>query len=138
MVYRIRIVGSDNSHAITFSRIANGLDRENYILGFKATHLFGFDETRNKEVVEKGGIEKIVSDVNEMIGNIDIVFIVFRHGGLHLAYAKPFIENRIPVFVDKPLATTVEDASRFIELAREKQTLFTSFSTLRFTEAVQS
>lgn len=137
MVYRIGIVGSDNSHAITFSQIANGIDKENYVQGFKATHLFGLDEARNREVAEKGGIENIVSDVNEMIGNVDIVFVVFRHGRLHLEYAKPFIENRIPVFVDKPLATTVADARRLIELAREKQTLLTSFSTLRFTDAVQ-
>jgi len=137
MVYRIGIVGSDNSHAITFSQIANGIDRENYVEGFKATHLFGLDEARNREVAEKGGIENIVSDVNEIIGNVDIVFVVFRHGGLHLKYAEPFIENRIPVFVDKPLAATVADARRLIELAREKQTLFTSFSTLRFTDAVQ-
>ncbi|MEM3658965.1 MAG: Gfo/Idh/MocA family oxidoreductase [Thermoproteota archaeon] len=137
MVYRIGIVGSDNSHAITFSQIANGIDMENYVPGFKATHLFGFDEKRNREVAEKGGIENIVSDVNEMIGKIDIAFVVFRHGGLHLEYAKPFIENRIPVFVDKPLAATVADAKRIIELAKEKQTLLTSFSTLRFTDAVQ-
>ncbi|MEM2929821.1 MAG: Gfo/Idh/MocA family oxidoreductase [Thermoproteota archaeon] len=137
MVYRIGIVGSDNSHAITFSQIANGIDGENYVPGFKATHLFGLDEARNREVAEKGGVEKIVSDVNEMIGNIDIAFVVFRHGGLHLEYAKPFIESGIPVFVDKPLAATVADAKRLIELAAEKQVLFTSFSTLRFTEAVQ-
>jgi len=137
MVYRIGIVGSDNSHAITFSQIANGIDRENYVPGFKATHLFGFDEARNREVAEKGGIENIVSDVNEMIGNIDVAFVEFRHGGLHLEYGKPFIENRIPVFVDKPLAATVADAEKIIELAKEKQTLLTSFSTLRFTDAVQ-
>ncbi len=137
MVYRIGIVGSDNSHAITFSQIANGIDKENYVPEFKATHLFGLDDARNKEVAEKGGIENIVSDLNAMIGNVDIVFVVFRHGGLHLEYAKPFIESRIPVFVDKPLATTIPDARKLIELAREKQTLFTSFSTLRFTDAVQ-
>ncbi|MBO3832130.1 MAG: Gfo/Idh/MocA family oxidoreductase [Candidatus Brockarchaeota archaeon] len=137
MVYRIGIVGSDNSHAITFSQIANGIDRENYVLGFKATHIFGFDEKRNREVAEKGGIENIVSDVNEMIGKIDIAFVVFRHGGLHLEYAKPFIESGTPVFVDKPLAATVADAKKIIQLAKERQTLLMSFSTLRFTDTVQ-
>lgn len=137
MTYKIGIVGSDNSHAITFSQIANGVDKENYVPGFKVTHLFGLDEKRNKEVAEKGKIENIVSDVNEMIGKIDIAFIEFRHGGLHLEYAKPFLENKIPVFVDKPLAATTSDARKLIQLARENQVLFTSFSTLRFTNAVQ-
>lgn len=137
MVYKIGIVGSDNSHAITFSQIANGVDKENYVSGFKVTHLFGLDEERNKEVAEKGKIEKVVSDINEMIGNVDVVFVVFRHGGLHLEYAKPFVESKIPVFVDKPLAATNSDARKLIQLAKENQTLFTSFSTLRFTNVIQ-
>ncbi|MGQ9596173.1 MAG: Gfo/Idh/MocA family protein [Thermoproteota archaeon] len=137
MVYKIGIVGSDNSHAITFSQIANGVDEENRVPGFKVTHLFGLEDGRNKEVAEKGKIENIVSDVNEMIGEVDIVFVVFRHGALHLEYARPFIKSGIPVFVDKPLATTTPDAKKLIELAKENRTLFTSFSTLRFTNAVQ-
>ncbi|MBO3768498.1 MAG: hypothetical protein JTT16_04220, partial [Candidatus Brockarchaeota archaeon] len=93
MVYKIGIVGSDNSHAIVLSQIANGVDKENYVPEFKVTHLFGLDDKRNKEVAEKGKIENIVSDVSEMIGKIDIAFIEFRHGGLHLEYAKHFIES---------------------------------------------
>ncbi|MGB9758768.1 MAG: Gfo/Idh/MocA family protein [Thermoproteota archaeon] len=137
MVYRIGIVGSDNSHAIIFSQIANGVSNENYVPGFKVTHLFGLDDKRNKEVAEKGKIENIVSDINEMIGKIDIAFIEFRHGGLHLEYAKSFIENKVPVFVDKPIAATTSDARKLIQLAKENQVPFTSFSTLRFTNVVQ-
>jgi len=137
MVYKIGIVGSDNSHAVVFSQIANGVDGENYVPGFKVTHLFGLDDKRNKEVAEKGKIENIVSDINEMIGKIDIAFIEFRHGGLHLEYAKPFIENKVPVFVDKPIAATTSDARKLIHLAKENQVLLTSFSTLRFTNVVQ-
>jgi hypothetical protein len=137
MVYKIGIVGSDNSHAVVFSQIANGVDGENYVPGFKVTHLFGLDDKRNKEVAEKGKIENIVSDINEMIGKIDIAFIEFRHGGLHLEYAKPFIENKVPVFVDKPIAATTSDTRKLIHLAKENQVLLTSFSTLRFTNVVQ-
>jgi predicted dehydrogenase len=72
-----------------------------------------------------------------MIGKIDIAFIEFRHGGLHLEYAKPFIENKVPVFVDKPIAATTSDARKLIHLAKENQVLLTSFSTLRFTNVVQ-
>ncbi|MBO3801927.1 MAG: Gfo/Idh/MocA family oxidoreductase [Thermoproteota archaeon] len=137
MVYKIGIVGSDNSHAIVLSQIANGVDKENYVPEFKVTHLFGLDDKRNKEVAEKGKIENIVSDVSEMIGKIDIAFIEFRHGGLHLEYAKHFIESRVPVFVDKPLAATTSDARRLIQLAKENQVLLTSFSILRFANVVQ-
>lgn len=137
MAYRIGLVGSDNSHAITFSQIANGIDQINHVPGFKATHIFGLEEDRTKEVAEKGKIGKIVSDPNQMIGEIDIAFIEFRHGGLHLEYARPFIESGIPVFVDKPLASTVEEARGLVKMAVDGGIPFTSFSTLRFADAVQ-
>jgi len=137
MVYKIGIVGSDNSHAITFSQIANGVDQANHVPGFEATHLFGFDETRNKEVADKGRIPKVVGDPSEMMGEIDIAFVVFRHGGMHLRYARPFIEGGIPVFVDKPITVTTSDARSLVHLAKDKGIPFTSFSTLRFTGTVQ-
>jgi len=137
MPYRIGMVGSDNSHAITFSQIANGVDPANRVSGFQATHLFGLDEKRNLEVAEKGKIPNIVSDPSKMIGEIDIAFIEFRHGGLHLKYARPFIEAGVPVFVDKPLAADTEDARKLVRLAASTGIPFTSFSTLRFTNVVQ-
>jgi len=137
MVYKIGIVGTDNSHALVFSKIANGIDKENFVPGFKVTHVFGLNEEENRKVAEEGHVENIVHDINEMIGKIDVAFIEFRHGGLHLEYAKPFIENKIPVFVDKPLAATTYDARKIIEIAKDNQVLLTSFSTLRFTDVVQ-
>jgi predicted dehydrogenase len=137
MVYRIGIVGSDNSHAIAFSQIANDPDNHNHFPGFKATHLFGLDAARNEEVAREGMIETIVSDPGEMIGKVDIAFIEFRHGGLHLEYARPFIASGTPVFVDKPLAANTSDARELIRLARERRVPMMSFSTLRFTSMVQ-
>jgi len=137
MPYRVGIVGTDNSHALIFSQIANGVDQANYVPGFQVTHLFGLDSKRNQEVAEKGRVSNIVSKPSEMIGEIDVAFIEFRHGGLHLKYAKPFIEKGIPIFVDKPLAASTRDARQLLQLARKKRVLFTSFSTLRLASAVQ-
>lgn len=137
MPYRVGIVGTDNSHAAIFSQIANGVDQANYVPGFEVTHLFGLDSKRNQEVAEKGKISNIVSKPSEMLGKIDVAFVEFRHGGLHLKYAKPFIEKGIPVFVDKPLAASTVDARKVLQLAKKKRIPFTSFSTLRFAAAVQ-
>ncbi|HYA22357.1 MAG TPA: Gfo/Idh/MocA family oxidoreductase, partial [Thermoproteota archaeon] len=137
MPYRVGIVGTDNSHALIFSQIANGVDQANYVPGFEVTHLFGLDSKRNQEVAEKGRVSNIVSKPSEMLGKIDIAFVEFRHGGLHLKYAKPFIEKGIPVFVDKPLAASTRDARQLLQLAKKKRILFTSFSTLRFAGVVQ-
>lgn len=130
-------MGTDNSHALIFSQMANGLDKANYVPGLEVTHLFGLDDKRNREVSEKGKVPNIVSDPKEMLGKVDAAFIEFRHGGLHLKYAKPFIEAGIPVFVDKPLAASTADARKLLSLAKKNHVPFTSFSTLRFTVLVQ-
>ena len=47
----------------------------------------------------------------------------------HYAYAKFFLERRIPVFVEKPLATTAEEARELVDLAkRSGVTLFVAQS----------
>jgi predicted dehydrogenase len=46
---RIGIVGSDNSHAIAFSKLCN-LDEKLHVDGAKVVSIFGLDAARNKEV----------------------------------------------------------------------------------------
>ena len=130
----IGIVGSDNSHAIAFSRLCNGAPggKGSRVRGARVTHLFGLDEARTAEVAEAGRIPTIVADPKDMIGHVDAVLVVFRHGGLHAQHALPFIRAGIPAFVDKPLACTVADARRLVTAAAKAGTALTSFSTVRF------
>jgi predicted dehydrogenase len=130
---RIGMVGSDNSHAIAFSRLCNLPKDEDglHVGGARVTHLFGLDDARNREVAEKGRIPAIVADPKEMIGHVDGVHVCFRHGDLHLKYALPFLKAGIPTFVDKPLACRVADAKRLIAAAQQSGAPLTSFSTVR-------
>ena len=134
---RIGIIGSDNSHAITFSQMINNQKHKYHVNGMRVLYLYGLDEKRNKEVSEKGGIPYIVKRPEDMIGKIDCAFIEFRDGALHYKYAKPFIKAGISVFIDKPFAASVEDAKRIVFLAIKNNVLLTSFSALRFSEVVQ-
>lgn len=135
-MYKIGIVGCDNSHAITFGRMFNDPSHKFHVDGFKVTHVYDLDKALAKKVAEKVGIENIVNSLDEMINEIDIVFIEFRDGKLHLEYARPFIEAEIPVFVDKPLAASSSDAEELVNLAKKKKIPFTSFSVLRFSNDV--
>ncbi len=103
---RIGIVGSDNSHAIALSQLCNLSDtpERKAIRGAKVVALFGLVPERNEEVARAGKIPTIVKKPTDMIGMVDAAFVVFRHGGLHYRYVKPFLQARIPAFVDKPLA----------------------------------
>lgn len=130
---RIGIVGSDNSHAIAFSKLCN-LDEPLHLDGAQVVSLFGLDQARNAEVAQAGKIPTVVSSPAEMVGNVDAVLVVFRHGGLHRQYAEPFLRARIPTFVDKPLAIKPEDARALLDLSEETGTPLTSFSTLRYAQ----
>jgi len=136
---RIGIVGSDNSHAIALSQLCNLNDTpdQKAIRGARVVALFGLVDERNREVAEAGKIPAIVNDPREMIGQVDAAFVVFRHGGLHYRYVRPFLEAGIPAFVDKPLACSVADAKKILALASRKGGLLTSFSTVRWAKGTQ-
>ncbi len=55
-------------------------------------------------------------------------------GRVHLAQVRPVIAAHKPVFIDKPLASTLEDAREIARLAREAGVAWFSSSSLRFGE----
>ena len=133
------IVGSDNSHAEAFSQLCNlekgfgGLKVEDA----KVVAIYGQEPKRTEEVARNGQIPSIIEKVEHMIGLVDAVLVVFRHGGLHASHALPFIEAGIPTFVDKPFAVAPKDAEQMLGAARKRNTLLTSFSTLRFAKSTR-
>ncbi|MBI4558815.1 MAG: Gfo/Idh/MocA family oxidoreductase [Candidatus Hydrogenedentes bacterium] len=133
-MFKLGIVGSDNSHAERFSALTNletGIDGLR-IEDVQVTHIYGTDPARTKEVAEKSRIPNIVEKKEEMIGKVDGILCVWRHGSKHLPDALPFLEAGIPAFVDKPLASNVADAAKLIDAAEKAKVGFTSFSTLRY------
>ena len=59
-----------------------------------------------------------VEDSKDMIGLVDAVSIAVPSVG-HFAVAKPFIEAGVHILMEKPLASTVDEAQRLVELADE-------------------
>lgn len=136
---KIGIIGSDNSHAIAFSKITNlpeGVDGLK-VEDARVVAIWGFERKRTEEVASIGNIPEIVDYPEDMIGKVDAVMVVLRDGVLHYKFSKPFIEAGIPTFIDKPLETSIDNAKRIIELAEKNNTLITSFSTLRYDAPVE-
>ena len=67
----------------------------------------------------------------DAVADATIVFVVSRHGGLHLDLARVAIEAHKPVFVDKPFAVAPDDARELVTLAEDAGVAMISFSTLR-------
>jgi predicted dehydrogenase len=127
---RIGIVGSDNSHALAFARLAN-VDR---VLGdhCRVVAISGSDPAQTADVAAKGEIAMVVERPEEMLGQIDLAVIVDRHGNLHAEHALPFMERGMPVFVDKPFAIRLEDCQRMLDAAERSGSTIDSWSSLRF------
>lgn len=136
----IGLLGSDNSHAERFSELLNCPDHPNYLADADAriVAIWGEDAERTAQVAANGRIDTIVAEPTAMLGQVDAVICVTRHGGRHLGLVRPYLEAGVPVFVDKPLATEPADARAIVALAEEHGTPFTSYSTVRFSNDTQS
>ena len=51
-----------------------------------------------KQIQQEGKVPLLVDKPEDMIGKIDAVIIMNRHGKYHCKYAKLFLKNKIPTF----------------------------------------
>lgn len=138
-MFKIGLLGSDSSHAERFSELLNVPDHRNYIADAdaKVVAIWGEDAERTRQAAAHGQIETIVDAPGDLMGRVDAVFCITRHGGKHLNLVRPYLKAKVPVFIDKPLATEPDDARAIVALAQQHGTPFTSFSTVRFSADTQ-
>jgi len=138
---RIGIIGSDNSHADRYSELCNLPDdpklKALQVPDAKVVALFGIPEheARTKEVSTKNRIPTVVSSPEEMIGKIDLAICVFRKGSLHAKWSLPVIKAGIPIYVDKPFASSAADARAMLAAADKAGTPITSMSSFRVAQS---
>ena len=63
------------------------------------------------------GVEHMVNNPEEMVKLVDAVFITDPENSLNLA--RPFLEEGMPVFVNRPMAWTMIEAREIINLAKK-------------------
>lgn len=134
-MFKLGIIGSDNSHADAFAELINLPDKKTgkfLFSDFKVIGIFGLDKARTEEVAAKGKIEFIAQNPEDLMEKVDAAMVVFRHGDLHLPYALPFIKAGVHTWIDKPFAIKNEDARKLIEAAKEHNTLISGGSSLKY------
>lgn len=111
---RLGVVGTESSHV---ELIVRHLNLEHRFGGWRVAALWGADAQRTNDVAKQGGDIAVVPTPEGMLENVDAVMVADRDGAHHRAHAMPFLEARMPVLVDKPFATTLEDADAMLAAA---------------------
>jgi predicted dehydrogenase len=138
---KLGIVGFDTSHVAAFSKRLNkkGIEADQFVdgaevvLGCPGTSLMSPERMPGfiKTVTEECGV-KLVDTPEAMLGKVDGILIETEEGGLHLERARPFLEEGVSTWIDKPLACSTRDAESIIHLAEKKNTPLFSASSLRY------
>ena len=138
---RIGIIGTENSHALEFSKLINLPDPVTGHLRYEKTRVvgvYGPDREASQEIVDKACVEHIVEQPEDFIGRVDAVMITSRRGSVHLRYAMPFIKKGIPVFVDKPFTSDYQEAKLLVEEAQERSVLLCGGSGCKYLSEVKA
>jgi hypothetical protein len=135
---RAGIIGTDTSHVPAFTALFRSHPewRIKVVAAFKAgspdlptsaNRLEGFAAT----IHDKYGVE-LVGSIAELLERVDVVLLESVDGRPHLAQATPVLKAGKRLFIDKPLAASLDDARRIVELAKETGTPMFSASSARF------
>ena len=137
-MFRVGILGTENSHAMAFAKILNGLDEafKGQFDDFRVVAVGGIDAQASQNVAKTCGIDTIVEKPEDMLGMVDAVMITCRDGKYHAPYARPFIKAGIPAFIDKPFTSDPEEAAQLAKLAMEKKVPLVGGSSVKLTDAV--
>src|SRR5690606_9684327 len=113
---RIGIIGLDAMHAVALTTAINSEKGGDY-LGYKVTHAYPQGskdlEYRKKNIpkhtktVTEMGVQ-IVDSIEKLLQEVDQVILTSNDGHVHLEQALPVIQAGKPLFIDKPLAGTLE------------------------------
>jgi predicted dehydrogenase len=142
---RLGIIGTDTSHVPAFTQMFNSDPAaKDHVAGVRvvAAYKGGSKDIESsisrvdqyaEEIRSKWGVE-IVPDIATLLTKVDAVLLTSVDGRPHLEQARPVIAAHKPLFIDKPLASTLEDAREIARLAKQAGVPWFSSSSLRFSE----
>ncbi len=108
-MYKIAILGCENTHANAF---LDFIIKEKQYSDIEVVGVYSDDAEAMEKLSNEYGVYAAKS-YDEFVGKIDGVVITARHGDNHYKYAKPYIESKIPMFIDKPITVSEDDARSF-------------------------
>ena len=132
-MYRIAILGTENSHAMTFAKYINlpGADGKRPFPDMEVVGVYG-DEASAGAILKEAGVKHAAKSPEEFLGKVDAVMVTARWGSRHAPYAMPYAKAGIPLFIDKPFTSDSAEAKEFIALLKQKNVMVTGGSACKY------
>jgi len=141
---RIGLVGLDMSHAVEFTRRLNDSQHPERVAGGRVvcgwpggSADFPLSCSRvgtfTAELRDTFGVE-ILDSPEAVAERVDVVFITAADGRVHRPLFERIVQLKRPTFIEKPLATSSQDAREIFRLAMGAKVAVMSCSTARFGE----
>lgn len=115
-MYKIAILGCENIHADAFISIVK---EKKAVSDVEFIGVYSDEPEAMQKLNEKWGVP-MMKRYDELVGRVDGIMITARHGDNHYKYAKPYIDDGIPMFIDKPITVSEEDALAFMHELKSK------------------
>ena len=114
-MYKVAILGCENSHADGFLNLLKaGKFPEIEVVG-----VYSKEPEACQRIHSRFGIP-VMEHYGDLQGQLDGVIITARHGDDHYAYAKPYLNDGIPMFIDKPITCSEAEAVEFMQAVKER------------------
>ncbi len=145
---RLGIIGTDTSHATEFTKILNDSSSPEHVPGARVVAAFkggSKDLPDSYKRVDKFAEElrtrwyvEFVPDIPSLCAKVDGVMLESVDGRQHLEQVKQALACGKPIWIDKPLASSLEDAREIERAAKEGRAPWFSASSLRYGKDVDA
>ena len=130
-MYKIAILGCENSHAEAFLKIIQQEYTDIQVMGIHSEY-----PDAAEKLQEKFGVPVMASS-DALVGQVDGLIVNARHGARHYPLAKPYLDDGIPMFIDKPTTNSEEDARAFAAELSKRNIQVCGGSVLKFAKNIQ-
>ena len=143
---KVGMVGLDTSHCAAFTRLLHDETSPHHVSGVRVAGAFpggskdtafsyerveGITQTMQNEL----GVE-IFGSIDELAAGMDAFFLESVDGRQHLEQFRVLVKYGKPVFIDKPLACSTDEAAEIAALATRTETPVMTASSIRFGQGI--
>jgi hypothetical protein len=139
---RLGIIGTDTSHATAFTAVLNDVNSPDHVSGARVVAAYkggspDIEESAKhvdryaNELNQKWGVQ-IVDSIANLCPVVDGILLESVDGRPHLVQFREAAKCGKPIFVDKPLASTLADALEIARVGKQDHIPWFSSSSLRY------